>query len=106
MGTAPASPQTPRPHPSAERSLEAKAGPYLAAALHQSALSPHPLSSLSQLALSPRPLTSPSQLAQTRVDSAACVCLSCQYIYLCFHVRMSDESHWLSNPGLSLTLID
>ncbi|KAL3135077.1 hypothetical protein ABBQ32_008022 [Trebouxia sp. C0010 RCD-2024] len=35
MGTAPASPQTPRPHPSAERSLEAKAGPHLAAALHK-----------------------------------------------------------------------
>ena len=36
LGTAPASPQTPRPHPSAERSLETKAAPFLAAALHQS----------------------------------------------------------------------
>ena len=36
MGTTPASPQTPRPHPSAELSLEAKAAPFLAAALHQS----------------------------------------------------------------------
>ena len=38
LGTAPASPQTPRPHPSAERSLETKAAPFLAAALHQSRL--------------------------------------------------------------------
>ena len=36
MGTGPTSPQTPRPHPSAERSLEAKAARHLAAALHQS----------------------------------------------------------------------
>ena len=62
MGTAPASPQTPRPHPSAERSLEAKAGPHLAAALHQSALATRFLSLLTQLALSPDPRSSLSQL--------------------------------------------
>ncbi len=39
MGTAPTSPQTPRPHPSAERSLEAKAARHLAQALHHSRFS-------------------------------------------------------------------
>ena len=38
MGTPPTSPQTPRPHPTAERSLEAKAARHLAAALHHSRL--------------------------------------------------------------------